>query len=151
MAAFGGIFLEMSALLQESNRHGSPEVYVQPGLGDLQQSVFAGNRFLRGQKASYSAILTAKLGQADLTAVSGYNVNTYSNLDRLYLQLWSVCAIVWDYRSISVSDPQREKTSKFTQEARLSLPLDSGSIGWWGFSTRTKIRLMRRISGGRSH
>jgi outer membrane receptor protein involved in Fe transport len=77
--------LKLSALLENDNRHGSNDVNVPtPGfpqttnLGDLQQSYLIGTGYYDRQIQVYSATLSGRAGGFDLTAVTGYNVNSFS-------------------------------------------------------------------------
>jgi len=112
--------LKLSALYQDSKRHGSNDVYSLPGLGDLQQSASYGAGYVDQKFQAYSAVLTAKLGLIDFTAVSGYNIYTLSDsiggapgkgLGRLTQNLFGLSgAPILD----------ANKTKKFTQEIRLT-------------------------------
>jgi len=66
--------LNVSALLQHATLDGSSD--VEPNLGDLRQSAVRGAGSYNKDIQAYSATLTTKLGGVDLTAISGYSVNT---------------------------------------------------------------------------
>ncbi len=73
--------MKLSGLYQDSKGRGSP--YVGSTLATLtspaprlQQSAAAGTGFYDNSLQAYSATLAAKVGAANLTAVSGYNVNS---------------------------------------------------------------------------
>ena len=65
------VSLKVNALYQRYKIDGSNDTDVLPGLGDLQQNYLAGIGGSERKVQAYSAVLTAKLGQADLTGVSG--------------------------------------------------------------------------------
>ena len=105
--------LKVGALVQEQVTHGSPQVYLQPGLGDLQQAALLGTGAYKKLSDVYSANISAKLGGIDLAAISGYSINT-------------IAGIV-DLDPVSTTPPaaglvffDRNKTDKFSQEIRLS-------------------------------
>ena len=72
--------LKLSAVYQKIRGDGPPDVeetingYVGPALGDLQQYHIRGSGHYERSLQAYSATVTAKLGSAELTAISGYNV-----------------------------------------------------------------------------
>ena len=105
--------IKLGALVQEQVTHGSPEIYVQPGLGDLQQAALPGTGGYKQLSEVYSANIMAKLGGIDLVAISGYSINTISG---------SI-----DLGPVSLTPPpvgteflDDNKTHKFSQELRLS-------------------------------
>ena len=122
-----GLSLKLSALYQQIKGDGEPDVdlpvngYVGPVLGDLQQYHLRGSGDYDREIQAYSAVLTAKLGRADLTVVSGYNVSAISDsydVSSIYLSLAN--------RFFGVSGtfaPENNRTDKFTQEVRLSIPI----------------------------
>jgi hypothetical protein len=71
------VSLKVSSLLQNTTIHGYNEVGGEPGLGDLQQHTLPGTGYLQINTQADSATLTAKLGSATLTAISGYNVDRF--------------------------------------------------------------------------
>jgi outer membrane receptor protein involved in Fe transport len=72
--------LKLNAVLQHETLHGSSNVHLKPGLGDLQQSALAGTGYFDQRVQIYTAILKAKLGAFDVTSVSGYNINQYEDV-----------------------------------------------------------------------
>jgi iron complex outermembrane receptor protein len=105
--------LKLSALLQKSETDGAASVDVQPGLGDLQQNSLRGTGWSDKKTQVYSAVLHAKLGELDLTAVTGYGINRFSDsLD--FTQLFG---------STGTARNEDNKTTKLSQEVRLSTPL----------------------------
>ena len=110
--------VKFSALLQKVNGDGSSDVDIQPGLGDLQQNYIPSVGAYERSIQLYSATLKAKFGNVDLVAISGYNINKFSDS--------------WDYTSglgpytqmqFGVSGSPivtNNTTKKFSQEIRLS-------------------------------
>jgi iron complex outermembrane receptor protein len=120
--------LKLSALYQTTRGDGSSDVdnssipgYVGPPLGDLQQNYI---RWVGGigrnerEVQIYTATLNAKLGSGELTSVSGYSVNQYSDS----LDFTSAFGSGAPYAFGS-------RIPKFTQEIRFSMPLGP-SVDW---------------------
>jgi iron complex outermembrane receptor protein len=115
--------LKLSAALQHETAYGSSNAYVMPGLGDLQQKALGGTGYFDDKVQVYTAIVKAKLGLFDLVSVSGYNVHKYSDIID-YTPFFGQI----NQAQFGVSgSPLFEdiKTSKFTQEVRLTAPLGS--------------------------
>jgi iron complex outermembrane recepter protein len=125
------VSLKLSALYQQSEAGGSSQVDILPGFGDLQQNTIEGFGGYEHKNQAYSATFTARLGKADLTLVSGYNVNSdhdsfdfSQTLGGLATALFPVvnsvtgAAVVDDY-----------EIHKFSQELRLSIPMTQ-HIDW---------------------
>lgn len=104
--------LQVGALIQNVAADGSS--YIYPSLGDLRQSAARGTGWLNRQFQVYDATLTGKLGRVDLTAISGYSVNRMT--DSVDLS---------SFYGTAVSIDENNKTKKYTQEVRLSLPIGS--------------------------
>jgi iron complex outermembrane receptor protein len=105
--------LTLSGLIQDTRDFGSPEVDVGPGLGDLQQNRIPGTGTMQQKIQVYSATIKAKLGTADLTSVTAWNrLFTDVHNDFSYAQpTWTV--------------PLNSDTDRFTQELRLSVPIET--------------------------
>ena len=73
------VSFKVSALYQEIKGGGSSDVDLQPGLADLQQNYAPGVGAYDRKVQAYSATTTARIGAVDLTAVTGYNVNEFSD------------------------------------------------------------------------
>jgi outer membrane receptor protein involved in Fe transport len=113
--------LRLSALLQDTQRDGVSRVDLEPGLGDLQQRALPQTGHFQMKSDVYSATLNAKLGISELTAISAYNINDYSD--------------VLDLSFLYVPDPsdpntspagksfEHNRTQKFSQEVRVSVPV----------------------------
>jgi iron complex outermembrane recepter protein len=113
--------IKLSALYQDVLTHGSPEVDELPGLGDLQQSVLRGVGGYNKKTEAYTATLVDKFGGATLTAVSGYSINSLSGSDDYTSLLGSLTEKTYGVSGTPFIDSN--KTSKFTQEIRLSMPI----------------------------
>jgi iron complex outermembrane receptor protein len=144
--------LKLSALYQDAKGDGFSDVdmpingYVGPVLGDLQQNYLRGTGAYDRSVQAYSAILTAKIGRADLTAVSGYNINRYS--DSYDLTYFFAPYTQAQFGVPGTSSPERDKTDKFTQEIRLSAPLGSRLDGLLGvFYTHEDSQYQQSILG----
>lgn len=127
------VSLKLSALYQQARGDGFSDAYLPingypgPPLGDLQESSLRGTgRFDRTVQA-YSAILTAKLGVAELTSVSGYNINQYS--DTYDLTYYFGPTTQAQLGVTGTPSPERNKTDKFTQELRLATPIGA-HVDW---------------------
>ncbi len=119
--------LKVSALYQEARSDGFSDVdlpingYIGPALGELQQSSLRGTGQSDRTVQAYSATLTAKLGAAELTSVTGYNINQYS--DTYDLTFYFGPTTQGLFGVTGTPTPERNKTDKFTQEVRLATPL----------------------------
>jgi iron complex outermembrane recepter protein len=116
------VSLKVSALYQDARGDGSSDADTQPGLRDLQQNYVRGVGSYRRKVQSYSATLTAKLGSVNLTAVSGYNVNAYTDSFDLTYALGTFTLPQFGVTGTPVTEDIKNR--KFTQEIRLS-----GSLG----------------------
>jgi iron complex outermembrane recepter protein len=117
----GGFSVKLSAVLQHETLHGSNNVHVQPGLGDLQQLALSGTGYLDQRVQVYTAVVKAKLGSFDLTSVSGYNINHYTDI----IDYTPFFGGLNQSQFGVTGSPLHEdiKTSKFTQEVRLTAPI----------------------------
>jgi iron complex outermembrane receptor protein len=107
--------LKLSALFQKSTVDGSS--HVHPALGDLQQNDTRNTGWLDRRIQAYDATINAKAGPAEIVSVSGYSINDVSDsID------------FGSFGSPSAFD-EANKSKKFTQEVRVSLPL-SQSLQW---------------------
>lgn len=115
--------LKLSALFQDDKRFGSNYVYVGPGLGDLQQNALPGTGRLDRTIQAYSATLNAKLGAADLTAVSGYNVNSVVSSADLTPSPFYVYLAENNFGVSGAESVAHNRVNKFSQEVRLTAPI----------------------------
>ncbi len=126
--------LKLSALIQDDKGDGADEVnlptagYPQTyGLGDLQQIYLPGIGAYDKKIQAYSAILKARLGDVDLTSVTGYNItNAHSSLDYTYA-LGSIAESNFGVSGAAFVDQSAIRS--FTQELRASIPVGK-TIDW---------------------
>lgn len=104
--------LNLSALLQQSNVDGTSEVQIRPGLQDLEQDTVRGSGAYDKTIQAYSATLSAALGAATLTSLSGFNISRFDDVTDFSVAIGSGAVVLDDYR-----------TEKFSQEVRLSVPV----------------------------
>lgn len=116
------VSLKFSALIQNNDRDGSPEVHRLPGLGDLEQATLRGTGKYSTDTRLYTATLAARIADMDLTVLSGYNDNAWSAV----IDDTSFCGSTgsgWSDDFFGVpgcSLPEEARTKKFTQEVRLA-------------------------------
>jgi iron complex outermembrane recepter protein len=120
-----GVSLKLSGLVQHSDADGS--ALVAPALGDLRQDIVQGGGGFEKTIQGYSAKLAAKLGNADLTVLSGYNINKLTNRSDYTQVLGSFTETQFGVLGTPSTNVQSTKT--FTQEVRLSVPIGP-SLDW---------------------
>lgn len=115
------VSLTLRALYQNDEEDGSSDTTELPGLGDLQQNYLAGVGGSEREIQAYSATLEAKLGSADLTILSGYNIqDTFGTFDFTYA-FGGLSQALFGNPDTTVATAN--ETKKFTQEVRLSMSL----------------------------
>lgn len=118
------VTLKLSALYQKTEGDGSNDVdkplagYTLPPLGDLQQSYVRGSGGYDRRIQAYSATLTAKIAGIDITSLSGYNINQFSDSFDASYQLGGATQAVFGVGGAPIFSDN--KTDKVTQEIRLS-------------------------------
>jgi len=119
--------LKLSALVQHASATGLPNVDIEPGLGDLQQSAVRGSGASERTYQAYSATVNAKLGAAALTSISGYNISRADQGFDYSHTVGGATQLVFQTPGTVV----RPVTTlhKFTEEVRLSLALGS-KLDW---------------------
>ena len=135
--------IKLGALYQTTKGDGANEVdlpvngYTGPSLGDLQQNYIRGVGGYDRQIQAYSAKITARVGAFNLTAVSAYNVNSFSDSSDLSYYYNPYTQPVYNVAGVAI--PENSRTNKFSQEIRLDTHL-SQSIDWLfgGFYTHEK-------------
>jgi outer membrane receptor protein involved in Fe transport len=100
--------LTLNGFLQTIDRDGSSK--SDPTIGDLQQSDLPGSGIFHRRSGLFSAVAELDLGGAKLTSVTGYNFNKLTGGDEFF-----GFALLFD----------DNRTHRFTQEIRASLPLGS--------------------------
>jgi len=127
--------IKLSALLQDSYRHGYPEVMVSPGLHDLQQSMLIGVGGYEKKSQVYSAVLKATVGIFDLVSISGYSINELRDSVDLtaafgdFTQSGDPAIGFAGFGVRGTSLAEHNTTDKFSQELRLSAQLGK-SVDW---------------------
>lgn len=133
--------VKLSALYQDTKGNGVSDVdqatagYTLPALGDLQQSYLRGTGAYDRRVQAYSATLKGELGDIDVTAVSGYNINSFSDsYDVTYVYAPytqdGFPGIGFDGFGVpGTALFENDKTTKFTQELRLSASIGQ-SFDW---------------------
>jgi iron complex outermembrane recepter protein len=117
--------VQLSALLQRTEMNGS--FNVDPMLGDLAQSELPGTGGFEREAQAYSAIVSADLGAADLTSVTGYSINDFRGLSDLTYALGFFTNLEFGVTGTSVLDDAH--VEKISQEFRLDMPLGS-NVDW---------------------
>jgi outer membrane receptor protein involved in Fe transport len=117
--------LKLSAFLQKTTGDGTSSVPVnnlgQPLLGDLQQSALRGSGEYTQDVKVYSATFDAKLGRTHLTAVTGYQMDTFNQtVDLTTNSLYGGFLAPGVYGVSGSFANYDHETKKFTQEIRWS-------------------------------
>src|SRR5262249_50254146 len=117
--------VKLSALYQDLKGYTSP--FADPTLGDLRQSTIPGTGALRMQTQAYSLTLSDKIGNVELTSVSGYNLDrTPEFYQDISLQLGSLSQAFFNTGGTTQTIDNRTRT--FSQELRALVPL--GKVDW---------------------
>jgi iron complex outermembrane recepter protein len=126
---------KLSALDQQNDVHGYPT--VEFALGDLKQNNIPNTGFFDTRNQAYSSTLTAKLGQATLTSLTGYGIYQFTTLGDLTAFYGSLAQSQFGVSGSTF--PEALENRRFSQELRLALPLGS-RIDWLlgGFYTHEK-------------
>jgi len=128
--------VKLSALYQDDKGDGSSDVLSDPALRSWQQNYIPNTGSYDRKTQAYSADLNGKLGDADLTSVTGYNINKFSNsLD--YSYALGQCCTLPLYGVTGTPLFTDGTTKKFTQELRAAIPINR-FLDWLlgGFYTR---------------
>ena len=140
--------LKVSALYQEIKSEGSNDINVGPGLSGLEQDYIPGVGAYDRTTQAYSAILNAKLGATQLTSITGYNVNSYSDgIDYTSIiggpggltQVGLPALGIPGYGVTGAPVYEHSHTNKVSQELRLTVPLGP-AVDWLvgGFYTHER-------------
>ncbi|NIJ15917.1 TonB-dependent receptor [Sphingobium vermicomposti] len=112
--------VKLNALLQNTRTHDSGTVdtdfNLNPIFGEYEHSRIAGADSFRGKVRFYSGTVTADLGPATLTSLSGYTVNDYSGYTDVTYTFNRFAA----NPAAGISFANRFKTKRFSQEVRLA-------------------------------
>lgn len=134
--------VKLSALYQRIKANGNNDVFRESGFGDLQQSYPFGVGAYDRRSQAYSLSVSANLGLATLTSLTGYSINTladsydYSNFLPTQSEFGVAAAPLYE----------NNRTEKVTQEFRLSMPLGS-RIDWLlgGFYTHERSPYLQQV------
>ncbi len=142
--------LKLGAMGQDNKIFGSPYVMLEPGLGDLQQRFLPHSGTVFRKFYAFSANANLKIGDnIDLVSVTGYSINKLQDSYDVTEAIGGLTALAFDPTTRSDVNPpldpvptlsvDKTKTSKFTQELRLSMPLGS-KVDWLlgGFFTHER-------------
>jgi len=113
--------LKLAALYQTTRGNGSSDVDKLPGLGDLQQGYIPNVGGYNRTVQSYIATANAKVGIADITSISGYNINSYSDSSDYTYAVAPLTNLLFGTDNSPLYDDN--KTKKFNQEVRLAMPI----------------------------
>jgi iron complex outermembrane recepter protein len=113
--------MKLSALLQDSRASGSSYVDQSPGMGDLQQRTVPHSGFFDSKIQAYSINATGRLGVAEITSLTGYNVNTLNNA----LDFTPLAGVLSNalFQVGGAPELNYNKTKKVTEEVRLRTPI----------------------------
>ncbi len=109
--------LRLDALIQDNRTNGSPWIDRGPGFSDLQQSEIRDSGEQDRRVWAYDAILKARIGPAELTSITGYNVSRWGgnfDVSYTYTPIFGIPGAEWF---------EDNQTDKLSQEVRLSMPL----------------------------
>jgi iron complex outermembrane recepter protein len=115
------VSLKLTALVQDIDTDGSNLVYVQPGLGDLQQTFIKGAGEFNRKIQAYGATLKAKLGSSELTSITGYGINEFTAINDRSQSRGALANRLFGVNGAVLTDDSEAK--RFTQEVRLQVPL----------------------------
>ena len=110
--------LKLNALVQKTTADGDSFVTPHPGLGDLQQLQLRGTGSYRRDVSNYSANVKGVIGGVNLTSISSYGIDKYSQVAD-GTPFYSSAAIA-TFGVPGVSSPGLVQTKKFTEEIRIS-------------------------------
>jgi len=120
--------VKLGASYQDTAGNGSDDVDVPTvgypqtsGLGDLQQNYIRGVGGYHRKVQAYSANLTAKRGNLDLTVLTGYNINTEAHSFDYTYALGGLTNAFFGVRGTQAVNSVKD--SKFAQEIRLAAPI----------------------------
>lgn len=114
--------VKIAALYQDEKRDGSSDVQALPGFGDLQQNYLPGIGGFNRVNQAYSANVNYKLGNVDLTSVTGYSkASIFDTMDFDYAGKNNTPL----FGIPSIQQHLLNETRKFSQEVR-------GTTSLWG-------------------
>jgi len=141
--------LKLGALYQSVHTDGAN--FVEPALGDLQQNDTRNTGVDHRSFQVYSASMTARLGAATLTSVTGYSVNKLTDVVDYDAGLGFLDGLTQQYLNIpnattGIDLLERNQTDKVSQELRLATPLGQ-KVDWLlgGFYTHERSPFTQTI------
>jgi len=141
--------VKLGALYQTVHTDGAN--FVEPAVGDLEQNDIRNSGVDHRSFQVYSASITAKLGPATLTSVTGYSVNKLTDVVDYDAGLGFLDGLTQQYLNIpngttGVLLLENNETDKITQELRLATPLGS-KVDWLlgGFYTHERSPFTQTI------
>jgi iron complex outermembrane recepter protein len=132
------------ALDQRDSGNGSSEVVLSGGQPILQQTYLPGVGSYVSEAQAYIATLEAKFGDIELTALSGYNVNTQDSSSDFTYFLGSLTQSLYGVTGSPIDFDL--KNTKYSQEIRLTGPLGA-NLDWLvgGFGTHERARYLQNF------
>ena len=113
-----GVSLKLSSLYQQIKSEGINDVDIESGLSGLQQDYPLGVGAYDRRAQAHSFTLVAKMGSVELTSVTGYNINEFSDSFDFSYAFGTTAQSMWGVSG--VPEYNRNKTRKFSQEFRLT-------------------------------
>lgn len=115
--------VNLAALSQHGRVDGSPDIDVRPGLGDLQQDRIPGTGWRENTVEVFSAKVEARILNADITSITAHSVNKLSDVYDFTQTYGSAMETLTHMDGIGAAIRVSDRTSKFTQELRVSVPI----------------------------
>ena len=112
--------LKLGALFQDSQRYGGNGVDAGSDFEDLRQTSIPNTGGFERKYQVYSANLTARLGNATLTSISGYSINSLRDSVDLTSGLGSLTDSIFGVSGLNGAEIN--KTTRFSEEVRLAMP-----------------------------
>jgi outer membrane receptor protein involved in Fe transport len=135
--------LKLSALIQDTSRIGTNESDISLGREQFRQRFLPGTGGYDRNVQAYSATMIAKLGDVELTSLTGYSDDELATKTDLTYAIPALMALPQLFFGVDrmFSDNQIE-TKKLSQELRASMPLGD-RVQWLvgGFYTDEDIRM----------
>ena len=134
--------LKLAAILQKTEGDGVSS--VDPALGELKQARLRGTGQYERKVQAYSAAAKAQFGGVELTSLTGYNINGFTDsFDGSFIY----AGLVQPRFGVSSAELYSDnETKKFTQELRFAMPLGP-RVDWLfgGFYTDEKTDYSQEV------
>lgn len=132
--------ITLSALMQNSRRHGSDE--VDRNLNGFEHDLLAGTGTYDRKRIAYSALIEGEIGGVQATSVTAYNIDRLSaSVDQTASAGGFFTQVANDTFGVDGSANEfRQRVRKFSQEVRFTIPVTS-DIQWTlgGFYTKEDV------------